>query len=94
MDVEKLLAAITPDIYQNMLSAVETGRWPDGKLLSEAQRDHTQQLVILYQTKHNHQPQHFTVGTDGELVMKSKQELKRQYREEQTIVRAPQRDDN
>ncbi|WP_427982052.1 YeaC family protein [Agarivorans sp.] len=94
MDVEKLLAAITPEIYQNMLSAVETGRWPDGKLLSDAQRDHTQQLVILYQAKHNHQPQHFTVGTDGELVMKSKQELKRQYRDQQTIVSVPLNENN
>ncbi|GDY27409.1 MULTISPECIES: YeaC family protein [unclassified Agarivorans] len=93
MDVEKLLAAMSPDIYQNMLSAVETGRWPDGNKLTDEQRDHTQQMVILYQAKHNHQPQHFTVGTDGELVMKSKQELKRQYREEQTIISVPQHND-
>ncbi len=86
MDVDKLLAAISPEIYQNMLTAVETGRWPDGKLVTDEQRDHTQQMVILYQSKHNHQPQHFTVGTDGELVMKSKQELKRQYKEDQTII--------
>lgn len=92
MDVDKLLAAISPEIYQNMLRAVETGRWPDGKQLSDEQRDHTQQMVILYQSKHNHQPQHFTVGTDGELVMKSKQELKRQYKEEQTIISVPQND--
>ncbi|MEE1672370.1 DUF1315 family protein [Agarivorans aestuarii] len=92
MDVDKLLAAISPEIYQNMLTAVETGRWPDGKQLSDEQRDHTQQMVILYQSKHNHQPQHFTVGTDGELVMKSKQELKRQYKEEQTIISVPQND--
>ncbi|WP_163134986.1 YeaC family protein [Agarivorans sp. Alg241-V36] len=92
MDVDKLLAAISPEIYQNMLTAVETGRWPDGKQLSDEQRDHTQQMVILYQSKHNHQPQHFTVGTDGELVMKSKQELKRQYKEDQTIISVPQND--
>jgi uncharacterized protein YeaC (DUF1315 family) len=92
MDVDKLLAAISPEIYQNMLTAVQTGRWPDGKQLSDEQRDHTQQMVILYQSKHNHQPQHFTVGTDGELVMKSKQELKRQYKEEQTIISVPQND--
>ncbi|WP_432453196.1 MULTISPECIES: YeaC family protein [unclassified Agarivorans] len=90
MDVEKLLAAMSPEIYQNMLNAVETGRWPDGKKLNAEQRDHTQQLVILYQAKHNHQPQHFTVGTDGELVMKSKQELKRQYKDEQVIVQLTQ----
>ncbi|MGY5449471.1 YeaC family protein [Agarivorans sp. MS3-6] len=92
MDVEKLLAAMSPEIYQNMLTAVETGRWPDGKKVTKEQRDHTQQMVILYQAKHNHQPQHFTVGTDGELVMKSKQELKRQYREEQTIIKVAQHD--
>ncbi|GAD03516.1 DUF1315 family protein [Agarivorans sp. B2Z047] len=92
MDVDKLLAAISPEIYQNMLTAVETGRWPDGKPVTDEQRDHTQQMVILYQSKHNHQPQHFTVGTDGELVMKSKQELKRQYKEDQTIISVPQND--
>ena len=32
-------------------------------------------------------PEHMNIGRDGEIVMKSKSELKRQYRDEEEIVR-------
>ncbi|WP_026959119.1 MULTISPECIES: YeaC family protein [Aliagarivorans] len=93
MDVKKVVEAMTPEIYQSLLTAVETGRWADGNALTAAQKDNVQQMVILYQSQHNHCPEHFTVGTDGELVVKSKQELKRQFREDEVIFSERPEDD-
>lgn len=88
MDAEQLLNAITPEVYERLVYAVETGRWPEGTPLSQEQRDSCMQAVMLYQSKHNTEAQHMTVAAGGEIRFKSKQELKKQFSgEEQDIVR-------
>ncbi len=52
MDLKKLLNTITPDIYQNLKTAVELGKWPDGNKLSAEQRQLCMQAVIAYEHKH------------------------------------------
>ena len=34
MDISQLLAAMTPEVYQRILTAVETGKWLDGSVLT------------------------------------------------------------
>lgn len=51
MDIEHLLKQITPEIYQRMKSAVETGKWPDGSPVTAAQRDNCLQLVIAWDAR-------------------------------------------
>ncbi|WP_410015262.1 YeaC family protein [Sodalis sp. C49] len=75
MDVDALLANLTPDIYQRLKTAVELGKWPDGVPLTAEQKDNCLQMVMLWQARHNHQPEHMSIGTDGQIVMKSKREL-------------------
>lgn len=75
MDVDALLANLTPEIYQRLKSAVELGKWPDGVSLTGQQKDNCLQIVMLWQARHNHQPEHMSIGTDGQIVMKSKREL-------------------
>ena len=88
MDAEQLLNAITPEVYERLVYAVETGRWPEGTPLSQEQRDSCMQAVMLYQSKHNTDAQHMTVAAGSEISFKSKQELKKQFsQEEQDIVR-------
>lgn len=58
MDVKKLLGSITPDIYQNLKTAVEIGKWPDGNKLSVEQRQLSMQAVIAYEHKHLPPEQH------------------------------------
>ncbi len=41
---------------------------------------------MLYQSRHNVDAQHMSIGTDGQIVTKSKQELKQQFAEE-TLIR-------
>ncbi|BCK03568.1 DUF1315 family protein [Vibrio cholerae] len=88
MDTQQLINAITPEAYQRLLYAVETGKWPEGTPLSQQQRDSCMQAVMLYQSKHNIQADHMSVGVGGEVVFKSKAELKKRFSEgEEDILR-------
>ncbi|NOH79423.1 DUF1315 family protein [Vibrio sp. RE86] len=88
MDANQLIDAITPEAYERLVFAVETGKWPEGTPLSQAQRDSCMQAVMLYQSKHNSQAQHMTVAQGGEISFKSKAELKKQFQDgQEDIVR-------
>lgn len=77
--LQKMLSEMTPEIYQRLSYAVETGKWPDGVALTAAQREHALQLVLLWQAQHNCQPQHMSLAQGGEMVIKSKRELKQEF---------------
>ncbi|MEW5289179.1 MULTISPECIES: YeaC family protein [Erwinia] len=79
MALDEIIAAMTPDVYQRLVTAVETGKWADGVALTPEQKENSLQLVLLWQARHNDQPQHMTVGKGGELVVKSKQQLKEEF---------------
>lgn len=87
MEIEQLLNAMTPEIYQRLMYATETGRWPEGIKLTPQQRNSCMQAVMLYQSRHNINAQHMSVAAGGEVVIKSKSELKGQFSEQQDIVR-------
>ncbi len=84
MDANQLVAAITPEAYERLLFAVETGKWPEGTALSQEQRDSCMQAVMLYQSKHNKDADHMSVGVGGEVVFKSKAELKQRFHDDST----------
>ena len=48
MDLQQLLNSITPDMYQQLQKAVEIGKWPDGRSISEEQRSLCMQAIIAY----------------------------------------------
>jgi len=79
MDVQQILAAMTPEVYQKLLAAAETGKWADGTPLTDAQKESTMQAVMLYQSRHNTEAEHMTVAAGGEIRFKSKSELKRDF---------------
>ncbi|CUS49022.1 MAG: hypothetical protein HLUCCO02_03175 [Idiomarinaceae bacterium HL-53] len=80
MHYETALRAMTPEIYERMVVAVETGRWPDGQKLTEAQLENSMQLVMMYQKHFLDQDEHFSINKKGELVFKSKRDLKEELR--------------
>lgn len=90
MDVKDLIAAMTPEIYQRLVQAVELGKWPDGVALTPEQKENSLQAVMLWQAMNNVDPQHMSIGTDGQIVMKSKQELKQQFVAEPLVKLKPQ----
>lgn len=79
MNTEQLLASITPQVYQRLLYAIETGRWPDGGKLTQAQRDSCMQAVMMYQAKHNENPDHMSIDQRGEIHIKSKMDMKKEW---------------
>jgi len=87
MSLDKMLESVTPEVYENLKYAVETGKWQNGQKVSQAQRDNALQLVMAYQSKIEQSNQQFTIGADGEMVMKSKRELKREFLPENEIAR-------
>lgn len=91
--IEQLLAVMTPEIYERLVTAVELGKWPDGVPLTVEQKEHSLQMVMLWQSRHNHDAEHMTVGTNGEITMKSKQELKAMFQGEMFATLKPQNND-
>ncbi len=79
MNLEQIVNSMTPEIYQRLATAVETGKWPDGVALTPEQKENSLQLVMLWQARNNTQAQHMTIDTNGQMVMKSKQQLKEEF---------------
>jgi uncharacterized protein YeaC (DUF1315 family) len=79
MNAQQLVDSITPEAYQRLVYAVETGKWPEGVALSAQQRESCIQAMMLYQSKHNQQPEHMTVAAGGELHIKTKTDFKRDF---------------
>ncbi len=79
MDIEQIIASMTPELYQRLASAVELGKWPDGVALTPEQKENSMQLVMLWQARNNTDAQHMTIDTNGQMVMKSKQQLKEDF---------------
>ncbi|HAD49480.1 hypothetical protein DEU29_101223 [Idiomarina aquatica] len=89
MQFDDLVASMSRDTYDRLVAAVETGRWPDGNKLTAEQRENSLQLVMAYQARYIPSDQHMSIGADGQMLMKSKRELKQQYSDkpEQSIAR-------
>lgn len=53
MNIEQLIASMTPEIYQNMKEAVELGRWGDGREMSPDQKELSVEAMIRYEHLNN-----------------------------------------
>ncbi len=83
--LQALLAGMTPEVYQRLATASETGKWPDGVALTPEQREHTLQLVMLWQAQHNDNPAHMTISKEGDMVIKTKQQLRQEFGIDDTV---------
>lgn len=79
MNLDEIINSMTPEVYQRLSTAVELGKWPDGVALTPEQKENSLQLVMLWQARHNTEAQHMTIDTHGQMVMKSKQQLKADF---------------
>ncbi len=87
MDFKALVMAMSPDTYQSLLERVATGRWADGVTMSDTQKSYTQQLVMAYQAYVLKSTEPYTIGADGQMVVKSKAEMKKQFPQDSSIAR-------
>ncbi|EKE77928.1 YeaC family protein [Gallaecimonas xiamenensis] len=85
----EMVAKMDEVTYLRLRDAAETGKWPDGTALTEEQRGNCLQLVMAYQSLRQEEHQHMEIGPGGELVQKSKRELKAEFNgsNEQEIMR-------
>jgi hypothetical protein len=81
-DINQVIEQMPVEVYERLRSAAELGKWEDGTVLSEAQRESTLQVVMLYQARKLEQTEHFTIASDGKINELSKAELKKQFRGE------------
>ena len=79
MNLDEMIDSMTPEVYQRLSTAVELGKWPAGVALTPEQKENSMQLVMLWQARHNTDAQHMTIDTNGQMVMKSKQQLKEDF---------------
>lgn len=86
-ELEAMLEAMTPEVYERLSTAVEIGKWPDGVALTPEQKENCLQLVMLWQARHNDDPQHMTISKGGDMVMKSKKQLKEEFGIEPDVTR-------
>ena len=82
-----MVSAMSADTYEKLLDAVGTGRWADGTPLNTQQQEQTMQLVMAYQAQVLQSDELFTIGADGQMVHKSKAELKKQFETQPSIAR-------
>lgn len=50
--IEKMLAALTPEIVAAMKLAIEISKWPDGRRITPEQRATCMQAIIAWEFKH------------------------------------------
>lgn len=87
MDFRALVQAMSAETYQRLVESVSTKRWADGQLMSDEQHEHAMQLVLAYQSQVLKSTEPFTVGANGEMVLRSKAELKAELQPTPAIAR-------
>lgn len=83
MDIIQVVENMSEDMYLRMKHAAETGKWPEGTPVDEAQRSSAMQIVMAYQAKILKSEEMLTVGKDGHIVNKTKRELKAEFVKEE-----------
>ena len=53
MTFEEIIQKIDPTIYKNFRIAIELGKWPDGRVLSQEQKEICMEACIYYENKSN-----------------------------------------
>ncbi|MBO1895374.1 MULTISPECIES: DUF1315 family protein [unclassified Shewanella] len=81
-DINKVIDEMPEEVYLRLLSASELGKWDDGTVLTQPQRESTLQVVMLYQARKLQQTEHFTIAAGGNINELSKSELKKQFKGE------------
>ncbi len=60
MNKQDILDSLDDDIVARFKQAIETGKWPDGKKLSDEQREICMRAIIVYE--HEHLPEEQRTG--------------------------------
>jgi uncharacterized protein YeaC (DUF1315 family) len=81
MDLIALVDNMSEEMYLRLKCAAETGKWPEGTVVDQAQKESALQISMAYQSRHLNSDDILSVGADGEIVTKSKRELRSQFKQ-------------
>lgn len=76
MNLQSTIEHMPEVMYLRLKCAAETGKWPEGTVVDQAQRDTALQLIMAYQARHLNSDEMLTIGSDGQMVHKNKRQLK------------------
>ncbi|REL35667.1 YeaC family protein [Thalassotalea euphylliae] len=94
MDIIQVVDNLSVDMFERFKCAAETGKWPEGTNVDQAQRDTAMQIVMAYQARVLKSKEMLTVGENGEIVSKSKRELKAEFSHNQEQSSTPLEQNN
>ena len=79
MELIQLVDSLSHEMYLRLKCAAETGKWPEGTPVDSAQQTSALQISMAYQSRHLNATEFMSVGADGEIVTKTKRELKKEF---------------
>jgi len=78
MNIDALVARLTPEMFTQLQTVVEIGRWPDGNRVDDEQRAMLIQARMIWQSKFDGEREEpYTVSKDGELRLSCESERER-----------------
>lgn len=93
MNILNIVDNMSLEMYERLKHAAETGKWPEGVKVDQAQRDSALQLSMAYQSRKLNSDEILTVGADGEMVNKTKSELRTQFSQSNVSVNTSSEND-
>lgn len=69
--MQDILAMMNPEVHMNLKTAVELGRWQDGRKLTPEQLEYCMQAIIAYEQQHL--PEDMRVGYIDRTGLKTSQ---------------------
>jgi uncharacterized protein YeaC (DUF1315 family) len=79
MDIIQLVDAMSEEMYLRLKCAAETGKWPEGTPVDKEQQLSAVQITMVYQSKHLNSDQTLSIGPQGEMIIKTKSELRSDF---------------
>lgn len=79
MDIIQLVDTMSEEMYLRLKCAAETGKWPDGTAVDKEQQLSAVQITMAYQSKHLNSDQTLSIGPKGEMIIKTKSELRADF---------------
>ena len=73
MDIIQLVDNMSEEMYLRLKCAAETGKWPEGTVVAKVQ------ITMAYQSKHLNSDQTLSISPKGEMIIKTKRELRSDF---------------
>jgi len=87
MDLLQLVDNMSEEMYLRLKCAAETGKWPEGTVVDQAQKESALQIIMAYQSRRLNSDEMMSIAPNGEMVVKTKRQLKERFTDDKNIAR-------